>query len=128
MFELFQMEENEIIVEMITRFIDITNSLVTLGKTYTQVEMVRKVLWALTSEWEKKTTVIEEANDLSTLTLENLIRNLIAYEVQLQERKKAKYPKKKVLAFKVSSNMEDSDEEEEYCHYLKEIQKILEKK
>ena len=33
-FELFQMEENEIIVEMITRFIDITNSLVALGKTY----------------------------------------------------------------------------------------------
>ena len=31
---------------------------------------------------------IEEANDLSTLSLENLIGNLMAYEVQLEERKK----------------------------------------
>ena len=37
---------------------------------------------------EKKTTAIEEANDLSTMTLENLIGNLMAYEVQLEERKK----------------------------------------
>ena len=36
----------------------------------------------------KKTTAIKEANDLSTLTLENLVGNLITYEVQVQERKK----------------------------------------
>ena len=41
--------------------------------------MVRKVICALTSDWEKKTTAIEEANDLSTLTMENLIGNLMAY-------------------------------------------------
>ena len=33
-FELFQMEKNETIAEMITRFMDITNSLVALGNTY----------------------------------------------------------------------------------------------
>ena len=37
-FELFKMIENEIISEMITRFTDITNSLASLGKEYTQVE------------------------------------------------------------------------------------------
>ena len=37
--------------------------------------MVRKVLRALISEWEKKTTAIEEANNLFTLTLENLVGN-----------------------------------------------------
>ena len=35
-----------------------------------------------------KTTAIEEANDLSTMSLENLIGNLMAYEVQLEDRKK----------------------------------------
>jgi len=73
---------------MFVRFTDIINSLVALGKEYTQVEKVRKILCALTSDWEKKTTVIEEANDLSTMSLENLIGNLMAYEVQLEERKK----------------------------------------
>jgi len=49
-FELFQMKENETTAEMITRFTDITNSLVALEKEYTQVEIVRKVLCALTPE------------------------------------------------------------------------------
>ena len=50
------MKENETILEMITRFTDITNFLVALGKEYAQVEKVRKILCALTSDWEKKTT------------------------------------------------------------------------
>ena len=74
-FELFKMKENEIIAEMVTRFTDITNSLASLGKEYTQVEKVRKILRVLTSDWEKKITAIEEANDLSTISLENIIGN-----------------------------------------------------
>jgi len=73
---------------MVTRFTDITNSLASLGKEYTQVKKVRKILRALTPNWEKKTTTIEEANDLSTMSLKNLIGNLMAYEVQLEDRKK----------------------------------------
>ena len=87
-FKLFQMKENETITEMVTRFTDITNSLASLEKEYTQVEKVRKILRALTSDWEKKTTAIEKANDLSLTSLENLIGNLMAYEVQLEDRKK----------------------------------------
>jgi FtsZ-binding cell division protein ZapB len=100
---------------MFTRFTDIINSLIALGKVYTQVEMVRKLLRALTPDWEKKTTAIEEANDLSTLTVENLIGNLMAYEVQLEDRKRDTEPKnKKVLAFKASSSdTEDTDDDEE---------------
>src|SRR3954464_10344951 len=72
-FELFTMNEGESIKDMYTKFTDITNSLISLGKTYEQVELVRKILLALTSEWEKKVTAIEEAKDLSTLSVENLI-------------------------------------------------------
>ena len=70
---------------MITRFIDITNSLASLGKEYTQVKNVRKILHVLIPNWEKKTTAIEETNDLSTMSLENLIGNLMAYDVQLED-------------------------------------------
>ena len=80
-FELFKMKENETIAKMITWFTNISNSLVALGNEYTQVEKVRTVLRALTSDWEKKTTAIKEANDLPTLTLENLLGNLMTNEV-----------------------------------------------
>ena len=49
-FELFKMKENETIAEMVTRFTDITNSVVVLGKEYIQVEKVRKIIRALTSD------------------------------------------------------------------------------
>ena len=80
------------------------------------MKKVRKILRALTSDWEKKTTAIEEANDLSTMSLENLIGNLMAYEVQLEDRKNDKIQfqsKKKVLAFHTSSDMKNSDDDEE---------------
>ena len=83
---------------------------------YTQVEKVRKILPALTSDWEKKTTIIEEANDLSTMSFENLIGNLVAYEVQHEERKKDEQQplsKNKLLAFHTSSDMDISDDDEE---------------
>ena len=44
------MKENETISGMFIRFTDITNSLVALEKEYTQVEKVRKILRALTSD------------------------------------------------------------------------------
>src|SRR5436853_2402870 len=109
-FELFTMKDGESISEIFSRFADITNSLIGLGKTYTQVEMVRKILLALTSEWEKKVTAIEEANDLSTLSVESLIGNLMAYEVNLQERRKED-SRKKSIAFKAIEATEDSNDE-----------------
>ena len=109
------MKKNETIAKIITRFTDITNSLVALSKTYTQVKIVRKVLQAVTLEWEKKNTVIEEANDHSTLTLENLIENLVASKYKCKKKKKDEQsqPKKNVFAFKTSSDSKDLDDEEE---------------
>ena len=127
-FELFKMKENETIGEMFTRFTDITNSLIGLGKIYTQVEMVRKILRSLTPQWEKKVTAIEEANDLSTLTVENLIGNLMAYEVQLEDRKTESDTKnKKVLAFNTTSDNEDSDDddEEEISMFARKFRKFI---
>src|SRR3954470_10883826 len=104
------MNEDESIKDMYTRFIDITNSLIGLGKTYTSVECVRKILLALTSDWEKKVIAIEEANDLSTLSVENLIGNLIAYEVNLQERRKEE-SRKKSIAFKAIEHDESNEDD-----------------
>ena len=49
------------------------------------------------------------------MALENLIGNLMAYEVQLEDRKKDEQfqSKKKVLAFHISSDTDNSDDDEE---------------
>ena len=57
-YELFSMKENETIVEIITRFIDIVNSLEALGKTYKKSENVMKILRSLPSKWHTKVTTI----------------------------------------------------------------------
>src|SRR5436189_112001 len=111
-FELFSMNDGESIKDMYTRFTDITNSLIGLGKTYTSVECVRKILLALNSDWEKKVTAIEEANDLSTLSVEDLIGNLMAYEVNLQERTKEE-SRKKGIAFKAIEENNESNENDD---------------
>ncbi|CAL9021262.1 unnamed protein product [Prunus brigantina] len=52
---------------MFTRFANIINSLKALGKDYTNVERVRKILWPLLKKWEPKVTAVREARDLSKL-------------------------------------------------------------
>ena len=50
------------------------------------------------------------------MSLENLIGNLVEYEVQLEDRKKDEQQpqsKKKVLAFHTSSDMDNSDDDKE---------------
>jgi len=63
------------------------------------------------------------------MSLENLIRNLMTYEVQLEDRKKDGQQfqsKKKVLAFHASSDMDNSDDnEEEMEMLLRKFRKFL---
>ena len=85
------MKQNEPIGEMFTRFSEITNSLQALRTGYSQSDLVRKSLRSLIPEWEKKTTAIEEAKDLSNYSIENLIGNLISYEVKCEKKKMRKH-------------------------------------
>ena len=62
-------------------------------------------------EWERKVLAIEEANDLSAMKPEELIGNLMSYEVSLQA-KKAQVQDKKNLAFHAEKEDSDSDKED----------------
>jgi len=75
-YELFEMGDRETIMDMYTRFTHITNELKSLGKTFTTEEPVRKILRFLPRSWEAKVTAIQEAKDLKTLSLDELIGNL----------------------------------------------------
>ena len=81
-YELFEMSDRETIMDMYTRFTHITNELKSLGKTFTTEELVRKILRFLPRSWEAKVTAIQEAKDLKTLSLDELIGNLQTYELR----------------------------------------------
>ena len=71
------MQPDETIKEMFTRFTNITNNLKSLCKTYTNKEMVRKILRCLPkNKWGPKVTTIVEAQDLKTLALDDLLEKL----------------------------------------------------
>ena len=81
------MNSNESISYMYSRFQDIVHSLISLRKEFSKEDQVRNFLNSLTPKWDQKTLVIEEANDISTLKIEELIGNLMSYEVQMIGRR-----------------------------------------
>ena len=76
-YELFSIKDFESIVEMLSRFMVMVNELESLGKTYTKVEKIMKILRSLPKKWKTKVVAIQEAKDLTKLSLEELIGSLI---------------------------------------------------
>ena len=123
-YELFKMKKEENITQMFTRFTDIINGLTALGEEYSQATKVKKILRSLTSDWERKTTAIEEAQDLSKLTLDDLMGNLLAYEVHMQERRDEEAPPKKTIAFSSMSEI-DADEDDDMALFVRKFNRFM---
>lgn len=124
-YELFRMQSGENISEMHTRFTEIINSLKALGKDFSKGEMTRKILRSLTEDWEEKTTAIEEAQDLTKLSVEELMGSLMTYEIQMKDRKEKRVKKSLGLHAVTNSIKGDSDIEEQlatqqFKEFLKE--------
>jgi len=73
---------------MYSRFTHITNELKSLGKSFTTEELVRKILRFIPQSWEAKVTIIHEAKDMKTITLDELIVNLQTYELRRNSQQK----------------------------------------
>ncbi|XP_070025934.1 uncharacterized protein [Nicotiana sylvestris] len=82
-FENFTMKEGETIQEIYTRFTKLTNELKSLGRIILEEDKVEKILTrVLPVTWESKITAIQEAKNITTLKLDELIGNLTAYELK----------------------------------------------
>lgn len=86
-YELFKMHEHETKSEIHERFMKIINSLISFGKTYNEKEMCLKVLRTLPRSWMSKVTSIQEAKDMSTLLLDDMIGSLLRHEISLENLK-----------------------------------------
>ncbi|GKC80340.1 hypothetical protein Tco_1131114 [Tanacetum coccineum] len=82
-YEKFLISNEETIDSGFTRFNAIVTSLKSLDPDYSSNNHVRKFLHALPLRWRAKVTDIEEAKDLATLPLDELIGNLKVYEMDL---------------------------------------------
>ena len=87
------------------------NELESLGKTYTEVEKVMKILRSLPRKWETKVTAIQEAKDLTKLSLEELIGSLMTYEIELYNHQRVE-ENEKSIAFMTITNDDEEEESE----------------
>ncbi|VFQ97129.1 unnamed protein product, partial [Cuscuta campestris] len=74
-YEMFRMKEGEKIDDMFDRFSKIINDLHALKKTYTNKDLVRKILRSLTPEWRSKADAIYESIGVSNVTIDGLRGN-----------------------------------------------------
>ncbi|GJW21754.1 hypothetical protein Tco_0032376 [Tanacetum coccineum] len=102
----------------------IHNRRLILGLSFSSKNYVRKFLRALHPKWRVKVTAIEESKDLTSLSLDEIIRNLKVYEVIIKkdsEMVKGKGEQNRSLALKAKKESSDEDsstsdsEDEEYA-------------
>ncbi|GAV91569.1 zf-CCHC domain-containing protein/UBN2 domain-containing protein, partial [Cephalotus follicularis] len=103
----------------------IVNSLKNLGKNYSNQELVRKILRCLPRSWTPKVTAIEEAKDLSTIPLEQLLGSLMTHETIMKNHENVEVKKKKTIALKASKDESDSDEEGDMALITSQFKKFL---
>ena len=113
---------------MFARFSKITNALKGLGKSIFESEQVMKILRALPESWTPKITAIEEANDLNTLKLEDLISSLMSHEL-IKRRNEESHRERRTLALKAQNSEESTstshEEEEEIALLIKKFRKFM---
>ncbi|CAL1363606.1 unnamed protein product [Linum trigynum] len=108
-YECFEMAPGEGIHEMYSRFTVLINKLKGLGKIYLLKDLNRKILRSLPKQWLPKRTAIEEARNLNTLPIDELIGSLLSHEHVLRQVNKDEEKRKKNLAFKSQVIDYDSD-------------------
>ncbi|GJS37761.1 retrovirus-related pol polyprotein from transposon TNT 1-94 [Tanacetum coccineum] len=129
--------EEESIDNAFARFNNIITSLKALDESFCSKNYVRKFLRALHHKWRAKVTAIEKLKDLTSLSLDELIRNLKVYEVIIKKDSKmvkSKREQNRSLALKAKKESSDEDcstsdsEDEEYAMAVKEFNKFFKRR
>jgi len=98
--------------------LDIANLFDSLGEKFSDEKLVRKILRSLPKRFDMKVTTIEEAQDISSMKLDELIGSLQNFELVVDNRTENKG---KGIAFTTNTADDESVEDE----YLSENLVIL---
>jgi len=80
-FEEIKMMNDETFEEFYSKMRDLRNSMVSLGKTVSNVKLIRKILRSLPECFRIKVTTIDESKDLEEMKIEELVGSLQTYEL-----------------------------------------------
>jgi gag-polypeptide of LTR copia-type len=87
-FEMLRMNNTEKVSDYITRVHTVTNQLKRNGESLSKLRVVEKILRSLTNMFENMVCVIEESNNLTELTVDELASSLLAHEQRKNLKKK----------------------------------------
>jgi hypothetical protein len=126
-FEEIKMLEDETFGEFYSKMSDLRNQMVSLGKTVSNVKLIRKILRSLLGRFRIKVTTIDESKDLEEMKIEELVGSLQTYELSMPPNKKLKTialkaSKKKV---EVSSGDDSKDEEKAVAMIAKKFGRLI---
>ena len=89
-FESLGMMEEETISEYNVRVLEIANDSFNLGEGIPKSRLVRKVLRPLPKRFDMNVAAIEEAHDITTLSLDELFGSLRTFEILISNREVSK--------------------------------------
>ena len=89
-FESIRMSDNESFDEFYAKLNDIVNFAYNLGEIYDQPKIVRKILRSLTKDFKPKVAAITESKDVDSIPVNELVRSLQSYELDLPKTSKSK--------------------------------------
>lgn len=81
------MKKGEYIYDYVNRFDKVVNGMKNLRKTYSYVELNKKLLRCLTNDWMAMKIVIIESKDLNIIYLDNIIDSLLTHEIDVVRSK-----------------------------------------
>ncbi|GKF58669.1 hypothetical protein Tco_0172206, partial [Tanacetum coccineum] len=130
-YEQFVIFEDESIDSVFARFNTIITSLKSLDEGYSSKNYVRKFLRALHPKWRANVTAIEESKHLTSLSLDELGRNLKVHEMIIKKNSEIVKEKveRKSLALKAKKESSDEEcstsgsEDEEYVMAVRDFNK-----
>ncbi|GJT54604.1 zf-CCHC domain-containing protein [Tanacetum coccineum] len=133
-YEQFMIPKEESIDSKFAKFNTIITSLKALDEGFSSKNCVRKFLRALHPKWPAKVTGIEESENLTTLSLDELIGNLKVYEEVIKkdsETVKRKREQSRSIILKARKESRDEysstsySEDEEYAMAVRNFKKIF---
>ena len=85
-FENLRMMKDESIQDYHLNILDIANAFESLGEKISDGKLVRKILRSLPKRFEMKVTAIEEAQDISSLKVDELIGSLQNFKITVNNK------------------------------------------
>jgi hypothetical protein len=116
-FEQLKMNEDETISKYFLRFEELVNAMKGLGEEFDDSLLVQNILRSLADKFNPKVSAIEELNDLKTLSIDQLLGTLTAYEMRINKDKSST----REASFKADKNIDSEldDIEEKFVRRLK---------